>query len=302
MALLGFVGIAAAACGSGVGAGGAAIELGSESLARSDVQDFAGMFGTLGAPADTPAAEVTPASIGSSLEFWAVSAAIEQELGDNITDAHREGAKMWAESQFPQVAEDTPLFERLQGYWASRLSIPEQELRDQLVAVNAEQGEQVCASHILVDTEEEANELISRIESGEDFAQVAAQFSTDTGSGANGGSLGCAARGQYVPEFEDAVWNGTDGELIGPVGTQFGFHVILHQGFTEGGFVFEEVEEELRNLVFDERIGAAILAANVQLDPRYGEWSSDDARVVLPAGAETELPDLEGLTDEGLTE
>lgn len=288
------LGLLAAACGSGVGAGGAAIEFGDAALPRSDVNDFASVFATLGAedPSAEPA-DPTPAGIAQSFEFFAASAAIETEMASEITDEDRTEGKMWAESTFPQVAPDTPLFERLSGYWASRAAVSDADMRERLEVINAEQGEQVCASHILVADEAQATDLVTQIEGGADFAALAAEFSTDTGSGAQGGSLGCVPQGQYVPEFEAAVWSGVEGDLLGPVESEFGFHVILHEGFTDGGFAFEEVEEDLRDAVFNERIGEALIGANVQIDPRYGSWSPDDGTIVLPEGAETETPDVE---------
>ncbi len=281
-------GLLAAACGSGVGAGGAAIEFGGQTLPRSEVSDFAGVFGTLGAEAGAVAPEANPTLIAQSLEFFAASAAIEDAMSGEITAEDRDGGKMWAESTFPQVAEDTVLFERLSGYWASRLAISETEMRARLEIINADQGEQVCASHILVADEAQALDLISQVEGGADFAGLAAEFSTDTGSGAQGGSLGCVPEGQYVPEFEAAVWQGAEGDLLGPIETQFGFHVILHEGFTEGGFEYEDVQADLRDAVFNDRIGQSLIGANVQLDPRYGTWNSDEGTIALPEGAEVE--------------
>lgn len=87
---------------------------------------------------------------------------------------------------------------------------------------------EVCASHILVATEDEANAVIERIDGGEDFAAVAQEVSTDTGSGANGGDPGCTNPTNYAywPEFADAILSGEIGQLTGPVETAFGFHVI----------------------------------------------------------------------------
>lgn len=82
------------------------------------------------------------------------------------------------------------------------------------------------ASHILVATEAEAADLRTRIEAGEDFAELAKTVSTDPGSGANGGSLGWFGPGQMVPEFEAAVAGLEPGALSQPVQTQFGWHLI----------------------------------------------------------------------------
>lgn len=81
------------------------------------------------------------------------------------------------------------------------------------------------ASHILVETEEEAANLKAEIDAGADFAEMAREHSTGP-SGPNGGELGWFGKGMMVSEFEEAVLGMNVGEVVGPVQTQFGFHVI----------------------------------------------------------------------------
>ena len=82
----------------------------------------------------------------------------------------------------------------------------------------------VNASHILVKTEEEANEAIKKLEE-QSFEEVAKEMSTCP-SKENGGNLGDFTKGQMVKEFEDAVFNMKEGEISKPVKTEFGYHVI----------------------------------------------------------------------------
>lgn len=84
-----------------------------------------------------------------------------------------------------------------------------------------------CARHILVDATdaELADSLISQLNDGGDFASLAQQFSTGP-SGPSGGELGCADPNNYVPEFRDAIIDAPVGEILGPVETQFGLHII----------------------------------------------------------------------------
>jgi len=84
---------------------------------------------------------------------------------------------------------------------------------------------QVRASHILVETEDKAQGLLDIIKKGADFAQLAKQFSKCP-SGQNGGDLGMFGRGQMVPVFETAAFNSQVGTIVGPVQTQFGYHLI----------------------------------------------------------------------------
>ncbi len=81
------------------------------------------------------------------------------------------------------------------------------------------------ARHILVDSEELCSELKQRIENGEDFAQLAAEYS-QCPSGTSGGDLGEFGQGQMVPEFDQVVFSDAIGEVHGPVATQFGYHLI----------------------------------------------------------------------------
>jgi peptidyl-prolyl cis-trans isomerase C len=83
------------------------------------------------------------------------------------------------------------------------------------------------AAHILVDSEEKANELKTQLDGGADFAELAKANSTDTGSGTNGGDLGWFGLGMMVKPFEEAVVAAEIGKVAGPIKTDFGFHLIL---------------------------------------------------------------------------
>lgn len=83
----------------------------------------------------------------------------------------------------------------------------------------------VNAAHILVKEEGRANELLTMVKSGEDFAKLA-RTNSECPSGKDGGKLGWFRRGQMVKEFEDAAFAGGKGETVGPVKTRFGWHLI----------------------------------------------------------------------------
>lgn len=83
----------------------------------------------------------------------------------------------------------------------------------------------IRASHILVQTEDEANKLYDKILAGKDFAHAAAECSLCP-SGANGGDLGFFGKGQMVAPFEEAAFALKVGEISKPVQTQFGWHLI----------------------------------------------------------------------------
>ena len=107
-------------------------------------------------------------------------------------------------------------------------------------------GERVRAEHILISVPQDATpeveqlalakaiSITQRLNSGEDFATLAQQFSDDTGSGAQGGDLGFFGRGQMVKEFEDAAFSLPIGQISQPVKSQFGYHIIRVQEKDDG--------------------------------------------------------------------
>lgn len=101
-------------------------------------------------------------------------------------------------------------------------------------ALTAAEGDDVAeettlyadARHILVETEEEALDIIEALNGGESFAALAKAVSTDTGSGANGGELGWTAVAGFVEPFANAIRAAEIGQIVGPVESEFGFHII----------------------------------------------------------------------------
>jgi peptidyl-prolyl cis-trans isomerase C len=107
-------------------------------------------------------------------------------------------------------------------------------------------GEQVKASHILVKTEKEAQDILAQLKNGASFEDLAKKHSADS-SAAKGGDLGWFSRGAMVPEFDKAVFNLKEGETSGIVKTQFGYHIIKLTGKRPAGIrSFDEVKEQIK--------------------------------------------------------
>lgn len=106
------------------------------------------------------------------------------------------------------------------------MRILRRELGQQLGEAVPATAEQVRARHILVADEALARTVVQRLRDGEDFAALAAEFSTDPGSKDNGGDLGWYARGALVKPFEDAAFSQPVGQIGEPVQTTFGWHII----------------------------------------------------------------------------
>ena len=133
---------------------------------------------------------------------------------------------------------------------------------------SADLGREYNASHILVESEEEAKDLIFKLSDGADFAALAQEFSTGP-SGPNGGALGWFGQGRMVAPFEQAVMSLTVGEVSPlPVQTQFGWHVIiLNDMRAVQAPAFEEVSgeiaAELQRVAIEERVKVMVDGAAV---------------------------------------
>jgi parvulin-like peptidyl-prolyl isomerase len=145
----------------------------------------------------------------------------------------------------------------------------------------------VCARHILVETEAEADAVVQELADGADFAELAAQRSiepaaADTG-GALAGSDGNAClpvstyQSQFDPGFTAGVLVAEAGVPSAPVESQFGWHVILIRPY-------DEVADDLAALVGtapgDAALAGALVTADVTVDPRYGQWDRTTASVI----------------------
>ncbi len=119
-------------------------------------------------------------------------------------------------------------------------------------------GIEFNASHILVETEEEAADLITRLEDGADFAELAKEKSTGP-SGPGGGSLGWFGEGRMVAEFETAVKALDPGQVSPPVKTQFGWHVItLNEKRRAEAPELDAVKGELQGELREQAVAARI--------------------------------------------
>lgn len=112
----------------------------------------------------------------------------------------------------------TEFSNRIASNLSDSIDLTSEEYADQIATVRAQ--------HILVDTQEEAEDILAKLEAGEDFSELAKTLSKDSGSGELGGDLGYFARTDMIPEFEEAAFALEVGEVSVPVATQYGFHVI----------------------------------------------------------------------------
>lgn len=158
-------------------------------------------------------------------------------------------------------------------------NVTDEEVRaryDTEVAATAPENE-LKASHILVETEEEAKAIITELDGGADFAELAKEKSTGP-SGPNGGDLGYFTKGRMVPEFEEAVFALEIGTYTKePVKTQFGYHVIKSDDLRPvQPPAFEQVQGQIRSALLREKYFEILQTlradADIQIDsPIYKE-------------------------------
>jgi parvulin-like peptidyl-prolyl isomerase len=285
---------------------------GNEQFAAQLAEDADGAFRR-----DVQAQILTSLIHSEVLEDWAADLGIEAT--EEEVKAQRDDVveQLGGEEAFQQALEQNGLTEA-DAEELLRQQVLQQELTqevagtpltDEEIAAFYEENKETrfggtaTARHILVEDEKTANDLRRRLEQGEDFAALAEEFSTDTGSGAQGGQLPPYSRGQTAPEFDEVLFSAPVGELVGPVQTQFGFHLVEVLERSEAR-PLAEVEDEIRNELQtsqqEERFSTELMeqtqAAEVVVNPRFGEWDTEQGVIVSgsPLGRTTEGPNAGG--------
>ncbi len=130
-------------------------------------------------------------------------------------------------------------------------------------------GPSARASHILVDSKEQAEAILEEINGGLSFEEAASKYSSCP-SRERGGDLGEFGKGQMVPEFENAVFNMKAGEVSAPIQTQFGYHIIKVASINEGEDAkFEDVKDRVKQLVMSMKHNEVYTAKQTELKAKY---------------------------------
>ncbi|KGF04113.1 foldase protein PrsA [Anaerococcus lactolyticus] len=158
--------------------------------------------------------EVNDAFLNSVKQFGG------QEQFDKMLDDYNMDVE-----KFKETVKKDLMYKKHREWFEKEHPVTEEEIK-QYYEDNKDQFAKRDASHILVADEKTAKEVKDKLDKGADFAALAKEYSKDTANAANGGELGTFSRGQMVKEFEDAAFSLKEGEISGPVKTQFGYHII----------------------------------------------------------------------------
>jgi len=175
---------------------------------------------------------------------------------------------------------------------------------------SAHESSFACASgknvaHILVTTQAAAQGLLDQIKAGASFSTLAQTKSTDTGSGAKGGQLGCLVKGAFVPAFENAAFAAPFDTPVGPVHSKFGYHIILVTHATStydaNKAAVQQALTQAGQISFRTALDALLKSFKVHLDKRFGTWGAvtnqgQTQYQVTPNTAQTPSTSREGTT------
>lgn len=151
----------------------------------------------------------------------------------------------------------------------------------------------ICASHILVATEAEANTVVDELKQGKNFKDIALARSTDTASKDNGGSLisqsgNCPTSAELDPDFVAGARAATVSVPTAPIKTQFGYHIIrLEKAFPTVADLHDQLVTYGSQQATKEFIGKTTQNATVSIDPHYGTWDKAKGTIVPTVAAGT---------------
>lgn len=219
--------------------------IGEYTITEKDIDDFIGSLGK-----EQQMYRAMPefrSQVLERLEEITLFAILAEEQKVEETDMYKDAMRAAKRDISGQIAMSNVLKD---------VEVTDEEAKEYFEANKASfaRGPEATAKHILVDTDEKAKSIKADIEAGKiTFEDAAKEYSTCP-SGQKGGSLGTFGKGQMVKEFEQAAFEGDVNTIIGPVATQFGFHLIYVDSRTDGEVpAFEEVINKVKGTALHEK-------------------------------------------------
>jgi foldase protein PrsA len=291
---LAFVAVAVALAGCGTFSDNdAAASVDGTEISRDDFEDTLTVLAanpeTTGIEEDIATGSVPGDTGRSVLNVLVTATANEQYLataGEAVSDAEREAvdSSLGADSPLRGLPDDVfELVLDLQAAEAARGRIAAADAQALYEASPADLGV-MCVRHIVVEDEEAATEVLAELDDGADFAELAAERSTEPAASETGGALAdpqtgepcltmAAAEASFDPAFVAGASEAVPGEPTEPVESSFGWHVILARPF-------DEVDESVVAIHGSQLFADYLATADINVDPRYGRWDAESGQVV----------------------
>ena len=254
-------------------------------------------------------ASLSSDQIAAWLSRWVQVSAMQQEAAKNgieITSSHQtEALDMIAQNieGFDSNARGADAMIEQEAVFVALREWAESEIPD-MTDEEIDEVQFLCSRHILVETADEAQIVMERLEDGEDFTTLAQELSQDPSSEVNGGDLGCQAQGLFVQEF-DAAYDAEAGDVV-TLSSQFGHHVVevfstgtltaeshpqldvaeLDAARQAGIDSLEQVAASRRNALINTKIVGEALTAyagEVFINSSYGVWNTEEFIVDAPS-------------------
>jgi len=235
------------------------------------------------------------AAAAKAHHITASQADIDQQLNEFAQQAGGQAQLLDQAQQSGIPKSDLPEF--------TRFYVLQQKLADKLVAdvpvseaelaaayqKNIDQYDQVHSAHILVKSKQLADSILSQVQRDPSaFPKLASKYSIDTSNKDTGGDLGFAGRGQFVPEFSDAIFKAKVGSFI-EVHSQFGWHVvhvIAHKHVSLAKAAPElktTLLQDTRDKLVAKELSDTAHKLGVHVNPRYGSWDFATGTVKSPS-------------------
>ncbi len=211
----------------------------SEAEVDNFIEESLGFFGEQEAATPAPAVDGTPSP---------ASTPYTRELFESNLEAYLTNVRAFG------IDEKTLRAESRARMFRERLRA---DFEDQVDEVQ----EQVWARHILVEEEQQAIDLLARLQAGDEWGDLASEFSIDESNKEQGGDLGWFGRGRMVEDFEEAAFEGEIVEIVGPVESIFGWHLIEILGHEN-----RELDESSFGLAVTQALDDWIAAARERAD------------------------------------
>ncbi|HLR53874.1 MAG TPA: peptidylprolyl isomerase [Pseudogracilibacillus sp.] len=214
-----------------------------------------------------------------------------EELKDEIGDSFDELLEQQGLTE-DELRDDLKSNLLQQEALAEDIDISDEEIEEYYENMQTE----IKARHILVEDEETAEKVVDKLDDGDDFADLAKEYSEDS-SAEDGGDIGFFTVGQMVPEFEEAAYKLDKDEVSEPVQSEYGFHIIEvldKEDVDEDIGSLEDNEKEIRQAIVEQKVDPEEAQVKIQelVEESDIEINDEDLEDIFDEDDQMQMPDM----------